>query len=242
MRPVNLLPAQHRPRSAGAGLKGSSYVLVGVLGALLVMVALYVMTGNQANDRKAQTAEANRDAAAAEARLASLAKFGDFTQIAKTREASVKDLAQARFDWERFLRETANVLPENTWLTNIDATATPAAGAGSSPTTSGPGVASDSDPGAKIEGCAKHQPDVAALMVRLRELHRVSDVQLVESTRAGTSSASSSSSTPTTSTGGSEGCGPYIKFSLKAVFELAAEPVSPAHGPRAVPAKLGGGS
>jgi Tfp pilus assembly protein PilN len=234
MRPVNLLPAQDRPRAAG-GLKGSAYVLVGVLGALLVMVALYVLTTNQVNDRKSQAAEAKRDAAAAEARLSSLGKFASFAQIAKTREESVKQLAQGRFDWERFLRETANVLPGNTWLTNIDATATPEA-TGSAPTESGPGIARDTEPGAKIEGCAKHQPDVAALMVRLRQLHRVSDVQLVESSRSGDSASSSATA------GGSAGCGPYVKFSVKAVFELVSEPVSPTRGPHAVPAKLGGGS
>jgi Tfp pilus assembly protein PilN len=237
MRPVNLLPEQHRPRAAGGGMKGSAYVLVGVLGALLVMLALYALTGNQVNDRKAQTAEAKRDAQAAEARLASLGKFGNFAQIASTRKASVEQLSQGRFDWERFLRETAHVLPSDTWLTKIDATTT--ASASTSGTTTGTGIADESQPGAKIEGCAKHQPDVAKLMVRLRELHRVNDIQLTESSRGDASASSTSASSSTSST---EGCGKYYKFNLKAVFELAPEPVSATHGPKAVPARLGGGS
>lgn len=220
-------------------MKGSAYVLVGVLGALLVMLALYVLTANQVNDRKAQTAEAKRDAQAAEARLSSLGKFGDFTQIANTRKDSVAELSQGRFDWERFLRETAHVLPGDTWLTSIDATTVPSGATGG--TVAGPGVSDESQPGAKLEGCAKHQPDVAKLMVRLGELHRVTDVTLDESSRANSGATSASSGTDATS-GNSESCGKYYKFKLKAVFELAPEPISATRGPKAVPARLGGGS
>jgi Tfp pilus assembly protein PilN len=232
MRPVNLLPEQHRPHRGG-GMSGSAYVLVGLLGVLLIGLVAYVLTTNQLNDHKAAAADAKRDARQAEARLATLGQYGDFAKVAKSRKASVAQLAQGRFDWERFLRETAHVLPADTWLTGIDATSTP--GATSSTTAAGPGIAQESQPGAELEGCAKRQPDVAKLMVRMRELHRVSDVQLSESTR----SDSASSTTGATS---SDGCGKYYKFNVKAVFELASEPVSPTRGPRAVPARLGGGS
>ena len=230
MRPVNLLPEQHRPRVAG-GKSGSSYVVIGVLAALVVGIAVYVLTGNGVNDSKAKAAEAKQDAQQAQARLDALGNYGNFSQIADTRKASVEQLAQGRFDWERFLRETANVLPESTWLTLVDAT-----------TASDPTAAASGDdskvPGAQMEGCAKRQSDVAKLMVRLRQLHRVSDVELQESGRTEQDTNAAGS----TLQASADGCGPYYKFIVKAVFELAPEPVTPERGGKAVPAKLGGGS
>jgi Tfp pilus assembly protein PilN len=231
MRPVNLLPEQHRPHVAG-GKSGSAYVVVGVLAALVVGIAVYVLTGNQANDSKAKAAEAKQDAQQAQARLDALGNYGSFSQVADTRKSSVEQLAQGRFDWERFLRETANVLPESTWLTTVDATTV----------NDGTAAATGDEskvPGAQMEGCAKRQSDVAKLMVRLRQLHRVSDVELQES---GRTEPDVNAAGGNTLQAGADGCGPYYKFIVKAVFELAPEPVTPERGGKAVPAKLGGGS
>jgi Tfp pilus assembly protein PilN len=234
MRPVNLLPEQHRPHRGG-GMSGSAYVLVGLLGVLLIGLVAYVLTTNQLNDHKAAAADAKRDARQAEARLATLGQYGDFAKVAKSRKASVAQLAQGRFDWERFLRETAHVLPADAWLTSVDAAlvATDA----SSNASSGAGD-SEGKPGAELVGCAKRQSDVATLMVRLRKLHRVNDVTLAESSRDMSSSGAGS----TASSGGSDGCGRYYSFTVKAVFELAPELPSATRGPSAVPARLGGGS
>lgn len=233
MRPVNLLPEQHRVRAPGSGLTGGAYAVVGVLGLLLVGVVLHVLTSNKINDNKAQAVAAKHDVQEAKAKLGSLGAFGDFSKVAATRKASVQQLAQTRFDWERFLRETSHVLPRNTWLTAIDATVT------SDPTQSSGGASAGSDdntPGAKIQGCARRQSDVATLMVRVRKIHRVNDVTLTESSRGESGDGGGSVGA------GGEGCGRYYTFNVKAVFDTAPEAQVPGQGAKPVPVALGGGS
>jgi len=218
MRPVNLLPHEHRAHVAG-GKPGSAYVLVGILALLLAAAALYVVTSNQVNSRKEQALQAKQEADRTEAEVARLGGFGNFAQIAATRKAAVSVLAGGRFDWERFMRELSRVLPSDVWLTAADATVAPGAGGSSD---------EDSEPGGKLEGCAKRQSDVARLMVRLRDLHRVHDVTLQESTRGESDSS------------GSGGCGRYYSFKVTAVFEVT-QPEAPSGERRNVPASLGGG-
>jgi Tfp pilus assembly protein PilN len=225
MRPVNLLPQQHRPRTSG-GLSGSAYVVLAVLALLLVGTALYVMTSNQVKAHKQQALEAKQDADEAEAELATLGSFGDFKQVTATRLTAVSELANGRFDWERFLRELAHVLPSEVWLTVADATVeSTEEGASSS-------ESSEAQPGARLEGCARRQSDVATLMVRLRDLHKVHDATLQESTRGESESSDSESS---------GGCGRYYSFKVTAVFDVAETGTGPTERPGTVPASLGGG-
>ena len=236
MKPVNLLPAQHRPKQATGSAAGSAYVVIGVLAALVLCIGAYVVTANRATERKDQTAEAKREVAQAESKLASLGRYGDFAKIAATRKASVSALSQTRFDWERFMRETAHLLPSGTWLTAVDASTTGDSATGAAPAPTTPGV--DNKPGATLEGCAKRQPAVATLMVRLRKLHAVEEVNLEESAKSDESGSSSGSGVASTSD-----CGRYYKFSVKAVFTpTPASPVGAGGGTEEVPASLGGGS
>jgi Tfp pilus assembly protein PilN len=184
------------------------------------------LTSNQVNDRKAQAGEAKRDADQAEAEASRLGRFANFAQLAQTRKASVASLAQSRFDWERYLREVAHVLPAGTWLTGVDASTKPPAGTSASDAAT---------PEGKLEGCARRQADVAKLMVRLRQLHAVDDVTLEESSRGNSSGSSGSSSGSS-----GEGCGRYYTFKVATVFSLA--PVGVAGKDLRVPSSLGGGS
>lgn len=242
MRPVNLLPEEHRPRRASGGRSGSAYAIVGALVALLVLVTVYVLTANQVSSRNASAAEAATDAQRAQAEIAKLGPFGNFEQVKQVRAASVKGLAQARFDWERFVRELAFVLPRGTWLTEVDAVASgdPAVGGATSTAASGPN--------AKVKGCAPRQPDVAKLLVRLRKLHRVKDVELKESAQQadGGSSAGGSAPAPTTAApaggapAGGEDCTGRYQFDVVVQFDEA-PPTAPSGGAEKVPASLGGG-
>ena len=237
MKPVNLLPAQHRPKQATGAKSGSAYIVIGVLAALVLCVGAYVVTANRVTERKDQAAEAKRETVEAQNKLASLGRYGDFAKVAATRKASVSTLSQARFDWERFMREVAHLLPSGTWLTAVDASTTGEGANGAAPAPAAPGV--DSSPGAKLEGCAKRQPAVATLMVRLRKLHAVEEVNLEESAKSDQSGSTSSSGVASTSD-----CGRYYKFAVKAVF--SATPATPVGAPSGdserVPASLGGGS
>lgn len=223
MRPVNLLPESHRPRAVGTK-PGSSYVLLGVLAACLLMTVAYALTANQVNERQGATAEAASEADRLEAKAGSLSPFGDFSQVKQTREASVKELAGGRFDWERLMRELPRVLPAGGWLQTADASAIGEAAGTTAVATPGSG-----GPGAKLAGCVRRQSDVAAVMLRLRRMHRVQDVTLKTSEREGTAS-------PTF-----ENCGRYFKFDIAVAFTPEVKREAPV-GAKRVPASLGGGS
>jgi Tfp pilus assembly protein PilN len=232
---VNLLPdAQQRRGGAGGGLKGGAYGVIGVLAVLLVMALVYTVVSNQAGSRKAQAAEAGQEADRYEARAAALGQYGSFTQIAQTRSASVRGLAQNRFDWERFLREVSIVLPDGIWLKEASASVTGDTAATGAPVASGPVEASPNagKPGATLKGCAPEQSDVATLMVRLRQVYLVEEVELAQALKG-----------PAGSKATVDNCGRRVEFEVNIVFKAAvpAGPEAP-EGRRSVPARLGGGS
>jgi Tfp pilus assembly protein PilN len=225
MKPVNLLPVDLRPRGAGASGSGNAYWVLAVLGVLVVGVFAYVLTTNQVTDRKAQLAEVEQETAAAQQRGERLAAFGNFTAAKATRMASVTQLAQSRFDWERFVRELAHVLPDHAWLTEVDASATGAEGASatSDPAATADAASAAGSPTAALRGCAADQQDVATLLVRLRRLYRAQEVDLVDSSRS--------------TDGGTDGCSGRYAFDLKVTFA----PIAPAETAARVAASLGGG-
>jgi Tfp pilus assembly protein PilN len=229
VRAVNLLPEQHRRRPAGTHApKGSSYAVLGVLGVLLAMVAAYTLTSNQVKDRETKAAEASQEADRYEARVRALGAYGNFRQTKETRLASVRGLATNRFDWERFLRELSALLPEGTWLQETSASVTGQIEGAAAPTA----TAAPAQPGANLKGCAPSQSEVAKLMLRLREVYLVDDVQLKQSAKG-------------EDTGGAsiENCGRLLQFDVSLTFISGAptEHEAPT-GEKSVPARLGGGS
>ena len=205
MRPVNLLPQQERAVKPAEGLGGSSIVLLGVLGALLLAVLGFVVTQNQVNGRSGDIAKAEAEAQQAEQRASSLGAFGSFAAVKQQREQSVRELAIARFDWERFMRELALVLPSGTSLIDVAATTdgtesgtpgaaatpAPAPAAGADGATATATAAPAAGPKAEITGCAVSQSRVATLMLRLGKLAGATDVELKESAAEDTAGGAS---------------------------------------------------
>jgi Tfp pilus assembly protein PilN len=232
MRPVNLLPDQHRRGPRVGAMANGAYIVVGVLAALLVIALAYTLTSNQANSRKSQAAEVKQEADQAEARSKQLGAFGNFASIKATRTASVKQLATGRFDWERFMRELAVVLPKGAWLQDVDASVTGDTAGDSGTSTASTPANAPKLPTAHLTGCTPHQTDVADFMVRLRKLYLVQDVELKSSERG------EGDGVPTV-----DNCGRYLKFDIDVTFSSAAPTgrEAPA-GHDSVPARLGGGS
>jgi hypothetical protein len=212
-----------------------------------------VVTLNQINSRESDTARAESEAQQADARAAALGPFGQFARVKITREQSVKLLAESRIDWERAVRELALVLPPDTWITELDGSSGAQSAAGSSNTSgqspSGPSTTSSSGkPTLKLVGCAIKQPDVAVLLVRLRRLHGVEDVDLTESGREdiagsdGGGASGSGSSGADTSGGGQQTCGHDYKFDLTVTFTPDGPNAPKVTGAEKVPTSLGGGS
>lgn len=232
MKAVNLIPNEQRRAQAGGAKPGSSYIVIGVLVTLLAMVAGYVLTSNKVTQNKNDAAAAKAEADSLEAEVAQRGSFTNFSQIKETRLASVSGVAATRFDWERFMREVSRVIPSGSWLQSADADVTgEVAGAESDTSSSAAAVAIE--PKANLVGCTPEQSDVAAMMVRLRELHRVNDVELNESmTEIGGGDSDA----------GLEGCGRHFRFDLIVTFSATPPPTEAPRGEAVVPASLGGGS
>jgi Tfp pilus assembly protein PilN len=249
VNPVNLLPAKHRPRTPTGGQQGSAYVVVGILGALLVLAVFYVLTVNGVNTNKGKVAEAKAATARAEARAGELGAYGNFSQVKQQRVQSVKQLADGRIDWERLTRGLARVLPNSVWLLSASAsasgnpsTAGGAGGAVSTPPGGGGATGAPAATGPKVElvGCAPSHSVVAVTLVRLRELAGAQDVQLNEITQPEPVAASGTAGAAPA--GGDSDCGlvhgkPVAKWDALVIFDAKAGTAA-----TGVPRSLGGGS
>jgi Tfp pilus assembly protein PilN len=238
VRPVNLVPHEQRRRPPSDGPGKGAHAALGVLALLLAMVVAYVLTANTVTERQNKTEAARIEADRLEAQAAQNGDFSEFAAIAQTRLQSVAGVAASRFDWERFMRELARVMPAGSWLQTADASTTgdsAASGISAAPTTAGapaPAAAQGTGaPTAHLVGCTPDQSDTARMMVRLRQLHRVEDVTLGSSTKE-----------ESTGDAGIESCGANYKFDLTLTFSPAAPAGEAPRGEARVPASLGGGS
>jgi hypothetical protein len=233
VKAVNLIPSEQRRAKATGERSGGGYVVLGVLAVLLALAVAYVMTANSVNDNTTKAAKAKREADALEAQAAQLDSFTDFATIKQQRLAAVKTAASTRFDWERLMRELSRVMPEGSWLQTTDAsTKEETGGSTGAPTPAGAPVDPNAavPPNATFVGCTPKQTEVAKILVRLRAMHRVTDVQLNESLKEeGVSDVTVDS------------CGPLYKFNVTVTFALADTDEAPT-GTDSVPASLGGGS
>jgi Tfp pilus assembly protein PilN len=233
MRPVNLLPQSARPYVASGKAGGGSYVVIGVLAALVLAVAAYVLTANKITTHKSDIAQAQQETQAAQAKAAGLEKYGEFNQVAASRTQSVASLAVNRIDYERLLRETSRVLPGGVWINSLDAEATGSGTTTASSTSSTPATPSTA-PTVHLLGCAPSQKSVATTLVRLRAIHGSDEVQLNDSGKAlnfGTAGAGSA---------GSGDCGNNFAFDI--LVNLTNEVTGFGDQGHKVPADLGGGS
>jgi Tfp pilus assembly protein PilN len=229
VKAVNLIPTEQRRATPSGGGSGSSYAVLGVLAVLLAMAVVYVLTANGVNDKTTQAAAAKQEADALEAQNAQLESFTDFASIKDQRLAAVTAAAQTRFDWERLMREVSRVMPDGSWLQTTQASVHGDPTAAVNP--ADPATLTPSGPQATFVGCTPRQSEVAKLLVRLRAMHRVTDVELNESRREeeGVSEVTIDS------------CGSLYKYDVTVTFAPAAPAEAP-RGSNSVPASLGGGS
>lgn len=237
MRPVNLVPHDQRRRTPSQGSGKGAHAVLGVLAVLLAMAVVYVLTANSITEKESQAEQARIEADQLEAQAATKNSFTDFAEIAQTRATSVASVASTRFDWERLMRELSRVMPEGSWLTSASASVTGATDAASAtapaapadPATAGAG---GGGPRANLVGCIPKHSDVARMMVRLRQLHRVVDVELTQSSREDAEGA----------TAAIDSCGRDTSFDLTLTFSPTSPVADAPRGETRVPAFLGGGS
>jgi hypothetical protein len=130
------------------------------------------------------------------------------------------------------MRELSRIMPAGSWLQSTDASVTGAtAPSGAPATTTTTTSAAPAGPSATLVGCTPGQSDVARMMVRLRQLHRVEEVSLNESLKESQSQEATV-----------DNCGRFYKFDLTVAYSPTAPAGEAPRGAANVPASLGGGS
>ena len=237
MKPVNLLPEQHRPSRASGQRSGVAYKLIGGLGVLLVAVLAVVLTDNEVTSKTDRAAELKRETAAVKAEAGALGPVANFLSIKQSREQSVRDLAGRRFDWERLTREFAKVIPAGMYVSELAAsTDGQTAGSAQARPAAATAAAAAVTPSLSVTGCARNQRQVATFLVRLKQLHLAQEAELEESKRVDATPGGSGSSA---AVGIGTPCTGY-DFKAKVAFDPESVALSDAK-PESVPAALGGG-
>ena len=190
MRAVNLVPNDLRRAGVGAG-SGSgvgSYILLGVLALAVVVAGVWASSVKTVNDRTAEVARLNDEAAAAESQAAGLGGYQATVKAATARRTEVDALLDQRVDWGARLKDVSRTVPGGVWLTAMTATTAP--GVGVAGGTSNPLRASVQAPAIEVSGCTTSQEAVAALMSRLRSMKGVTKVGLASSEKSDSGASS----------------------------------------------------
>jgi Tfp pilus assembly protein PilN len=228
VRPVNLIPPEERRGEKAPMRSGSlAYVVVAALGVALLAVVGIVLTNNEISDGRSQKSSLEAQVSTAQAEADRMSSFAEFASLQQAREQTVASLAQSRFDWERVLRELAIVIPNDVWLTGLNASVSPeAASAGASSTagsTSSAGSESVTGPSLHIEGCADGHEAVARFLAALGDVDGVTRVSVLKSDRPDLASSGGAATADSSGTAvGSEGCSSrdfISQFEVVAAFD-----------------------
>jgi Tfp pilus assembly protein PilN len=199
VRAVNLLPRDEPKRQRERMTLASQLALVLPFLVASLLAAGYLLASSKVNDNKATLK-------ALEGELAEIPHVEDKpqanAQLAVQRDQRVAALGlalQARISWDRILREISSVLPEDVWLSSLDAKSpdTPVAPAPppatttttesstdttATTTTAAPPAAPDAP--LDLDGYTYSQEGVARLLSRLALIPELDQVKLVSSTEA----------------------------------------------------------
>jgi Tfp pilus assembly protein PilN len=175
MRPVNLIPSDLRQGAQAPMRTGPiPYILIGALAAVLAAVAILVLTTNQISEREGELAKLERKDAAAQQQAKRLAGYVQLQTLHEQRLATISNLADSRFDWERVMRELSLILPHDVWLTNLNASASGAQEMGGGGSSGLRGAVPG--PALELTGCAAGQESVAGFVTALKDIDGVTRV------------------------------------------------------------------
>ena len=184
MRAVNLLPRDvERER-----LQGARVPLFAAAGGVVVVTALAMFLASSAtgdaNDRRTELQAVDAATRALPRSEEQFVTQGTLIRERSDRVAALAAALETRVPFQRVLREISYVLPEDTWLTQLSATAPApvvpvAAGAAPPPPTS----TTAAPAGVTIEGATYSHDSVARFLARLSVVPSLENVQLTSSAR-----------------------------------------------------------
>ncbi len=178
MRPVNLLPPELRPRIPGEGDPRVAWAVLGVLGAILLVVIVSISLSNRAktinDEATALRAEAERKQAAVSVIPT---RSDDLSETIRQRTLLVGGLASVRFPWNVAMRDLSKTLPDDVTIDSmlaISATASDAA----APVAGQP---QQMQPMMTLSGCTSGWVGYARFLTWLRQMPGVERVRSVSS-------------------------------------------------------------
>ena len=181
MRAVNLIPGDV---AGGSGSSAGPALLLGGLAVLLALVTALVLTGNTIKERRGELAEVQSQVAVAQAQADATRPYREFAALARARVETVRQLGEARFDWEDAFSDLATVIPDDVWLSSLTGTVT----TGVAVEGGGSGAASGlrsaiPNPAIELTGCTVSHGSVVRLISRLRLLRNVQRVSLADTSK-----------------------------------------------------------
>jgi Tfp pilus assembly protein PilN len=222
MKAVNLLPKGDK----GGGLSlPSPWVLVAALAPIVAIVGVVLLYSHEQSQVDAKKAELTAVQARLDNLNAAASRASTQTGFVSERtawELALQDALSKQMPWDVTLNDLARVLPDNVWLTSLNAQSptpanvvAPVAPPPSTTTTSGSSTTTTTtattttattpvvNPTAlSISGYAGSQEDIATLLTRLRLLPMLGNVTL-----------------GSTSTVAAPGSKPYVQFSVTASIQ-----------------------
>ncbi len=201
MRAVNLIPAEQRERRTGFANRshGAAQVLLGILAGVAVLAFLYGSASRQIAGKQSEASRVAAEAQSTQSRAAGLAPYKSFAAMRESRESTVKELVDSRFDWSHALSELGRVLPAGTSISSLTGSigAVKSEARVSSNAPAAPTVASatpaGSVPSFVLAGCATSQAVVARTVTQLELIDGVASVTLANSVKAAAGSSGGSS-------------------------------------------------
>jgi Tfp pilus assembly protein PilN len=207
--------------SPSLGRLGAAHALIGLLVIALAFATVYVLTTNSISQRKSQLTSLQQQVAQIQGEVARMNSYAQFEQLAQQRAATVRQIASSRFDWHGALSALSKVVPADTSLQSLVATASSTSSASGAASASGGSVrGAINAPAFQLKGCTGTHDEVAQVMSRLRLINGVTRVTLEDSVKhasaqSGAAVTSSGSSGP--SAGGCPANGP--SFDLVVFFQ-----------------------
>jgi Tfp pilus assembly protein PilN len=151
--------------------------------ALVAAAIVYlVIVSNQVTSGQERLAHLGSGLVRAEQQAAALKPYADFAQTTSARRQAVAAVAATRFNWDRALRQLAEVTPRSVWLTSVKATLAPTIqveGAGGADLLRG----TRQTPALQLAGCATSEGRVPDFIDRLRGITGATDVGFSRSER-----------------------------------------------------------
>jgi Tfp pilus assembly protein PilN len=185
MRAVNLLPRQQVTRTRERTNTVALGAGIGAAVVVLVLAAGFLLANRSENRQRDALSTARAVLAATPSHHVSAQTNAFRSSILNQREQRSLALAAAigkRVSWDRILRRTALVLPDDVWLTNVTGTMPlePTAATVTTSTTSSalPAAAT----AFTLQGSTYSQASVARLLARLQVVPDLENVQLQSST------------------------------------------------------------